>query len=168
VGVAAAFTRRVGLDSLVQHRVVAVDALGLEDGSFNRAMMVHVGMNIPDKGAVFAEVRRALRPGGLFGLFEQMRTGEGALPYPLPWAEDESSSVLVEPSTYVQLLEPAGFVVEETADRTPSLARAGPAAAGLLGPAAVSGPGFAERMSNNVAATRAGLLAPVLVLARAR
>jgi hypothetical protein len=32
---------------------------------------------------------------------------------------------------------------------------------------AVFGPRFGERIGNNIAATRAGLLAPVLILARA-
>ena len=45
-------------------------------------------MNLPDKPAVFAEVRRVLAEGGLFGLFEQVRTGPGTLTYPLPWAQD--------------------------------------------------------------------------------
>ena len=47
--------------------------------TFDAAIMVHVGMNIPDKAAVFTDVRRALRDGGTFAVFEQMRVGDGDL-----------------------------------------------------------------------------------------
>ncbi len=47
------------------------------DGSFARAMLNHVGMNIADKACVFAEVRRVLQLGGLFTVYDQMRTGDG-------------------------------------------------------------------------------------------
>jgi MPBQ/MSBQ methyltransferase len=169
VRAATALTERVGLGTLVHHEVLSADALGFEDGSFDRALMIHVGMNLPDKGAVFAEVRRVLRPGGLFGLFEQMRTGEGALPYPMPWARDASSSFVSDPATYVELLEAAGFDVVLREDRTGTVTGAAAGRRpGSLGPAAVFGPGFTERFDHLAAATRAGLLAPVLLLARAR
>ena len=82
--------------------------------------MVHVGMNIPDKQAVFAEVHRVLAPGGRFAIYEQMRTADGDLPYPLPWAEDERSSFVETPEDYTRHLEAAGFTVEEVEDRTAS------------------------------------------------
>ena len=112
-----ALTERVGLAATVQHHLGSGDALDFADGSFDRAMLVHVGINIPDKGAVFAEVRRVLQPGGLFGLYEQVRVGEGEPTYPLPWAEDERSSFVESLQTYGQLLERAGFTVESTENR---------------------------------------------------
>ena len=39
--------------------------------------MLHVGMNIADKKAVFAEVRRVLKPGGVFGIYDAMRESSG-------------------------------------------------------------------------------------------
>ena len=92
VEAARILTDRVGLTRLVEHQVSSGESLAFRDASFDRAMMIHVGMNIPDKAAVFAEVRRVLRPGGVFGLYEQMRTADGELPYPLPWSEDERCS----------------------------------------------------------------------------
>lgn len=129
-------------------------------------MMVHVGMNIEDKAAVFTEVRRVLRRGGLFGLFEQMQTSTHRPTYPLPWADDERSSFVAAPQTYARDLEAAGFTIERTENRIAAIsAPAGPPP--RLGPAAVFGSGFAERMANNVASTAAGLLSPVLIVARA-
>jgi hypothetical protein len=49
---------------------------------------------------VFAEVHRLLEPGGVFGLYEQMRIGPGDLTYPLPWAVDERSSFVASPEEY--------------------------------------------------------------------
>lgn len=159
-------TDQVHLTGSVEFRVSAGERLDFADGSFDRAMMVHVGMNIADKPAVFAEVRRVLRPGGLFGLFEQMQTGDGRPTYPLPWAEDERSSFIGTPDTYASALQTAGFTVERTEDRRPALSSS-PGPPPRPGPAAVFGPGFAERMANNVAGTAAGLFSPVLMVARA-
>lgn len=167
IAVARRLTARVGLSALVEHSVSSGAALELDDGSFDAAMMIHVGMNIPDKAAVFAEVRRVLRSGATFGLFEQMKTGPGTAAYPLPWAEDERSSFVASPESYAADLEAAGFVVEHTENRAAAMATAGPTTQGLS-PAAVFGPRFAERLHNNLDAVRAGVIQPVLMVARAR
>jgi MPBQ/MSBQ methyltransferase len=165
IRVARFFTERLGLNGLVEHRVAAGDRIDVADASFDRAMIVHVGMNIPDKAAVFAEVRRALRPGGTFALFEQMKRSDDPPNYPLPWAEDERSSFVAAPEEYVRLLEAAGFTVTRNEDRTAATAGPGGGSRPALSPAAVFGPDFVERIQNNIAATRAGILAPVLMLA---
>ncbi|SDT32253.1 Methyltransferase domain-containing protein [Friedmanniella luteola] len=169
VQAARALTDRVGLGDRVEHRLGSAEQLDLETGRFSAAMMIHVGMNLPDKPAVFAEVRRVLADGGVFGLFEQVRTGPGALTYPLPWAEAEGSSFLVDLDTLTGALRSAGFEVEEVEDRSAAVPEIAARTPGPppLSPAAVFGPGFVERLRNDVAAIRAGSLAPVVVLARA-
>lgn len=169
VEAAQALTARVGLADRVEHLLGSADRLDFEAGRFRRAMMLHVGMNLPDLAAVFGEVRRVLADGGLFGLFEQVRTGPGELTYPLPWAAEESSSFLVDLPTMTRALTAAGFVVEEVEDRTAAVPEVATPAPGPppLSPATVFGPGFAERLRNDRDAIRAGLLAPVVVLARA-
>lgn len=165
VDTATELTRLVGLSEKASFTSTPAEALPFEDHSFDTAMMIHVGMNVPGKQALFAEVHRVLRPGGRFALFEQMRAGDGDLPYPMPWAEDERSSFVETPEAYVAHLEAVGFSVERREDRTASTA--GPPAAGRLSPVAVFGPAFAERIGNNIAATRAGLLVALLLVARA-
>ena len=172
VATATSLTARVGLTDLVDFRVASGDDLGVDDASFDAAMMVHVGMNIPDKAAVFTDVRRALRDGGTFAVFEQMRVGDGDLPYPLPWAVDARSSFVASPDEYARDLESAGFSVIATEDRTAQTAGppGGPApqdGSPRLSPMAVFGPEFGRRIGNNIAATSAGLLGTVLILARA-
>ncbi len=64
---------------------------------------------------------------------------------------------------YAELLQAAGFRIESDEDRTAAVA--GPPAPGSLTPGALFGPGFAERIGNNIAATMNGILAPVLIVA---
>jgi MPBQ/MSBQ methyltransferase len=165
VETATTLTDRVGLSDRARFVTTPGESLPLGDGSFDAAVMVHVGMNIPDKQAVFAEVRRVLTPGGRFAVYEQMRTGDGELPYPLPWAEDERSSFVETINDYARQLEAAGFTVEETEDRT--ISTSGPPPAGPVTNAVIFGPRFMERIGNNVAATKAGLLGAVLIVASA-
>ena len=169
VRAARVLTSRVGLTDRVEHRLGPADRVDLETGRFTRAMMLHVGMNLPDKVAVFTEVRRLLAAGGVFGLYEQVRTGPGALTYPLPWAEDEASSFLDDLDGLTGALRTTGFAVEEVEDRSTAVPEAAPTAPGPppLSPATVFGPGFVERLRNDRAALQAGLLAPVVVVARA-
>ena len=159
-------TEQVGLAGLVDLRVASGDRIDLNDASLDRAMIIHVGMNIPDKPAVSAEVRRVLKPGAIFGVYEQMQVGDGEPTYPLPWAEDERSSFVETAAAYALALQSAGFVVEHTEDRRAATAGP-PGPEPRLSPAAVFGPSFAERIANNIAATRAGILVPTVMIARA-
>ena len=158
-------TERVGLGDQVAYAVTPAETLPFDDDSFEAAMMVHVGMNVPDKRALFAEVGRVLAPGGLFAAYEQVRRADGDLPFPMPWAEDERSSFVESVEEYVEHLRAAGFEVLEVEDRTASTLGGPPP--GSLSPAAVFGEVFVDRLRRNVAATRDGLLGAALILARA-
>jgi SAM-dependent methyltransferase len=167
VALARSLTERLRLADRVTFDVGSATEMPYADASFDRAMLNHTGMNIADKAQVFAEVRRVLRPGGLFAVYEQMRVGEGDLAYPMPWADDERSSFVVERTRYAELLGEAGFRVEHDEDRTAANAAGGPPAPGTLTPATLFGPSFGERMGNNIAAAMTGTLAAVLMVARA-
>jgi len=164
VDTARALTQLVGLADRVSFEMASGTSLPFRDASFDAAMMIHVGMNLDDKRTVFTEVRRVLRPGGRFVVFDQMRVGPGDLPYPLPWATDERSSFVEAPSDYANHLTAAGFTVEATEDRTPVGPPVGP---GALGPQVVFGQEFVRRIGNNMQATDDGMLAAVLMVARA-
>jgi MPBQ/MSBQ methyltransferase len=164
VETATTLTQHVGLQDRATFLTTPGESLPFDDGSFDAAVMVHVGMNIPDKPAVFAEVHRVLRPGGRFAVYEQMRAGTGDLPYPLPWADDERSSFVETVDGYDAHLEAAGFTVEDTEDRSTTLLV--PPSQGPITAAVIFGPPFVQRIGNNVAATKAGLLGAWVVLAR--
>ncbi len=164
VDTAKQLTSRVGLAGQASFDVTSGDSLPFPDASFDVAMMIHVGMNLPDKQAVFSEVRRVLAVGGLFAVYDQMRVGDGELPWPLPWADDEHSSFVERQQEYADHLVASGFTVEAVEDRTDAVA--GPPPPGPSN-AVILGEDFGRRIGNNVAATKAGTLAAVLVLARA-
>lgn len=165
VDTATDLTARVGLAERARFVTTPGDSLPFDDGSFDAAVMVHVGMNIPEKEPVFAEVYRVLAPGARFAVYEQMTTRAGDLPYPLPWAQDPGASFVETIDDYRGHLETVGFRVEEVDDRTESVLGGRPA--GPVSPTDVFGPTFAEGVGNYVSAARSGLLRAMLVLASA-
>jgi ubiquinone/menaquinone biosynthesis C-methylase UbiE len=165
VDLARKLTDRVGLADQVTFDVGSATEMPYDDDAFTHAMLIHVGMNIERKGDVFAEVRRVLGPEGRFAVYEQMCVGDADLTYPMPWAEEKSSSFVERRERYRELLEATGFTIESDEDRTAAVA--GPPEPGALTPAALFGSGFAERIGNNITATVAGALAPILIVARA-
>lgn len=127
--------------------------------------------------AFFAEARRVLRPGGVFAVYEVMRTGEGELVFPVPWAMDATTSFLATPEEYREAAEAAGFAVTgERARRAFALdffgrmmARAreadGPPPLGIH---LLMGESAPQKIANMVANIEAGHIAPVELILRAR
>lgn len=109
VDVARALSARVDLAALNDFRVGSVLAPPVEDGAFDLAVTVHVGMNIADKPALFAAAARALRPGGRYALFDIMRRGDGAIDFPVPWASTPEMSFVAPPQTYRAAAAAAGL-----------------------------------------------------------
>jgi ubiquinone/menaquinone biosynthesis C-methylase UbiE len=111
VRTAAALARRVGLADRVAYRHASALALPFANGTFDGAYTMHVGMNIADKPALFAETRRVLKPGGAFAIYDIMRTGPGELGFPLHWATTATTSFVASPAAYRDALEAAGFAI---------------------------------------------------------
>ncbi|WP_225773046.1 cyclopropane-fatty-acyl-phospholipid synthase family protein [Inquilinus sp. Marseille-Q2685] len=175
VEAAEALTRRCGLAGLVSFRQGSALAMPFLDGGFDAATLIHVGMNIADKAALFAEMKRVLKPGGRFGVYDVMRIGEGELPYPMPWAATPETSFVEPPETYRRLLGQAGFAIEAEHDRRDLALRLGremrerAAVRGPspLGPHLLMGPTAPQRVGNVTAAIERGLVAPIEIIARA-
>lgn len=182
VAVAQELTAWVGASAQAQFRVASADSLSGSDrdGPFDVATLLHVGMNIADKAAAFAAVADALRPGGRFGIYDNLRAGAGDLDFPVPWASDAASSHVVDASAYTTALELAGFEVESVTDRSDE-ARAffaklrerskqaqpspGPPPLGLH---LLMGPDAGLKTANLFAAITGGVVAPTEIIARKR
>ncbi|MBE2258673.1 MAG: class I SAM-dependent methyltransferase [Rhodobacteraceae bacterium] len=104
--------RLTGLDQRIAvHRGSALD-LPFADDSFDVVWMQNVGMNIADKGTLYGEIHRVLKPGGRYA-FQEMIAGETAtLHFPLPWASDPADSFLVSAEATCAALGESGFVAE--------------------------------------------------------
>ena len=156
VAVARSLSRRLSMEGKVRFQQGSATAMPFPDTSFDAATLIHVGMNIADKRMVFREVRRVLVPGGIFGIYDQMREAPGNLTYPLPWATTRAASFVDEPETYKRLLTEAGFeIIWERRCREDALAafqrqplpQPG-AALPPLGLHVTMGPGIIERGAN--------------------
>ena len=175
VDVAIALSRRCGLSDVVRFRQASAVSLPFDDASFDCATLLHVGMNIDDKATLFAEARRVLKPGGLFAVYDVMRTGEGDLPYPMPWAMSAETSFVETPEHYLASLRAAKFEIVAEHDRR-DLAmrvakdardRAAAATTPPVGLPIILGPTAPSRFANLAASMQQGLVAPTAIIARA-
>ena len=101
----------VGLGARIDLTVGDATALDFPDASFDRAFIIHVGMNIADKALLAVELYRVLRSGGRAGIYDIMRITAGELQYPVPWAGSAEGSALAGPHEYKAALEAVGFTL---------------------------------------------------------
>ncbi len=114
--VANELSRWTGLADRTRFQVGDATATGLGDRAVDAAMTVHVAMNIPDKASLYAEAFRVLRPGGRFVVYDVLQGEGGDVRYPVPWAQDSSTSFLATPDEVRTLLRRAGFEVISEVD----------------------------------------------------
>jgi len=175
VEVADMLTRRCHLAGRVSFLQANALAMPFGAGRFDGAVMLHVGMNIADKLALFKEVRRVLKPGARFGVYDIMHMAKGSLPYPMPWAMTSDTSFVEAPDHYRQALAKAGFTIElerSLRDLALKLSREmrekatvdGPSP---LGPQVLLGVSAPQRLANVMSALAEGLIAPIEMIARA-
>ena len=163
-----AMTDRIELD--------VADALDMPHGdeTFDLAVVLHVGMNIEDKNALFAEIARVLKPGGRLALYDVMRTGDGEPDYPLPWASDAATSFIASPEAYERSMRAAGLSIATTAYRV-DFAKAffakvlaaarSPDGPPPLGLRLLMGDTIGAKIGHYAAAVERGVLAPVEMIA---
>jgi SAM-dependent methyltransferase len=176
VEVARSLARRVGLADAVDYRQSSALSLPFAPASFDGAYMLHVGMNIEDKAALFGEVRRVLKPGGIFGIYDIMRERDGDLAFPVPWATTADTSFVAPLATYRHLLEGAGFAIVNERRRRDFAAdllrqlRAGsqqPGGPPPLGSHPLMGAASAQKVASMIDNLERGLIAPAEIVCRA-
>ena len=176
VRAAEALAQRVGLADRVSYRQGSALDLPFAPATFDGAYMLHVGMNIQDKARLFAEVRRVLRPGGFFGVYDVMREGGGDLGFPVPWASSPATSFVESAAAYRRLLEDAGFAVRKERGRrgfaidffrnmrAQAAQRGGPPPLGLH---ILMGATAPQKVANMIGNLERGLIAPTEIVGRA-
>jgi ubiquinone/menaquinone biosynthesis C-methylase UbiE len=175
VEVATSLTRLVKLEQSAEFRVASATQVPFEREMFDRAYMIHVGMNIAGKAGVFRELRRVLKPGGLFMVFDIMRTAAGPIRYPVPWALSDETSFVAEVKDYRGALQGAGFrVVHERGRRAfaiaateRAVARTAQGPSSALGLHLLMGDKAPTMAKNILTMMQEGVLEPVELCARA-
>jgi ubiquinone/menaquinone biosynthesis C-methylase UbiE len=173
--VAAGLTRRLKLESAVDFRHASALQMPFEPGTFDRAIMIHVGMNIADKDALFREMRRVLKSGALFAVFDLVRTAQDSLSYPLPWAASEDTSFVSDAPQYRDALQRAGFILERERGRRDfsiefterMIARMSQGGPPVLGLHLLMGEKTPAMIKNVLAMMKQGILEPTEMIARA-
>jgi len=175
VDVARTLTEWTSLDHLVGFEVASAVDMPFDAESFDGATQLHVGMNIPDKAALFAEIHRVLRPGARFALYDIMTMSAGDITFPVPWAGDASASFVADVASYREHLAAAGFEVLVERNRGPFAAEFfatmrqrtvnedGPPPLGLH---VMMGPDAATKIGNMTTAISTGIVAPVELICR--
>jgi ubiquinone/menaquinone biosynthesis C-methylase UbiE len=168
VAVAQSLTKRVGLDKEASFRLGSAATLPFDDGSFDGAYMIHVGMNITDKKSLFADVRRVLKPGGIFAIFDVMRVSDGEFLYPVPWSSEASTNQIASPDAYRAALAAAGFTITQERNRLAfaQQQRAAQAQQPGAGPPVFMGSGAPQKVANMTELMKRGVMAPIEIVAR--
>jgi len=165
----------LALDDRISLHQGSALSLPFADRTFDRAYMLHVGMNIEDKVKLCSEVSRVLRSNSLFGIYDVMRIGDGELTYPVPWATSVTGSFVAEPAQYRAALEAAGFAIVAERNRrefaltffdrqrATATQDGGPPPLGLhilMGPTALT------KLQNMIGNISSGHIAPIELIAR--
>ena len=109
--VARHLTGRVGFGDKLRFEHGDALAMPFGEASFDGAYSINVSMNIADKGALYREIRRVLKPGAWL-LLSEIAKGPGAeIDYPTPWAASAAASFLASPEETRRGLEAAGFEI---------------------------------------------------------
>jgi SAM-dependent methyltransferase len=116
VDVGHLLNERTGFDERVDLRVGDITALDLADASVDHVWTQHVAMNIADRPGLYRELRRVVKPGGRFAIFDVIDGGGGELLLPVPWATEPQHSHLVTRDELHTLVTDAGFRIDVDED----------------------------------------------------
>ncbi len=169
VQTAESLARRVHLEDRAKfHRGSALE-MPFPDSTFDRAYMIHVGMNIEEKARLFREVARVLKSGGRFGVFDIMRKRDGEFAFPVPWANTPSTSYGASTNDYRLAMQAIGLRIVHERERAQfaleftrkMMERAASAASPVHGVQLLMGEETPLMIKNVTAAIAAGVLEPV-------
>jgi ubiquinone/menaquinone biosynthesis C-methylase UbiE len=168
VDAARYLTERTGQSGQVSFETASALELPFDAGRFDVALLQHVAMNISDRTRLYREIRRVLKSGGMFAIFDVV-LNDGEPHYPVPWARTSATSFLLAAAATREAIEPAGFRTLAWHDDTEvakawiaQLRASGPPPSPNLG--VVMGPDFAQLLANlgrNLMEGRLGILTAV-------
>ncbi len=177
IEVARRLTELTGLDGKIVFECASALDMPFEDGAFDAAITLHVAMNIRERAALYGEIARVMKPGATLCVYDVMKTGEGDIAFPVPWAETPATSHLTTAEEMRGFLDAAGFDLREVENRRDFAraffqdAAAAAAASGgppPLGTHLILGANAPEKFRNMQNNIEAGHIAPVQMIATRR
>lgn len=111
-------TDLLGLSHLLQFQQGDALNLPFQADSFDAVWTEHVAMNIADKGRLYSEMFRVLKPGGTLAIYDVLRGPTAPVHFPVPWARTSETSFLASPEELRTELAEAGFQINVWDDTT--------------------------------------------------
>ncbi|MGZ9097075.1 MAG: SAM-dependent methyltransferase [Micavibrio sp.] len=116
--VAEMLSEKAGLSERVSFHTGTAVSMPFASQAFDAAYSIHTAMNIEDKLELYKEVRRVLKPGALFGLYDVLAGERPDDPdFPLPWSDTPATSFLLTIHDLRMLLEMTGFEILSAEER---------------------------------------------------
>jgi SAM-dependent methyltransferase len=166
VEAAIELTDLVGMSELVDFKVGSATDLPFMDDAFDAVTMLHVGMNIADKGQMMRELARVCRPQGTVLIYDVTITKEGNLTYPMPWSSTPQFSFPESVESYEIAAQNAGLSHIGNSDHHDLALRffnEPPATATPVTLGHLMGPRMMEMKDNAADAVNRGLISPVMM-----
>ena len=166
VEAAVEITEMVGMTEQVSFQVGSATSIPFDDDTFDASTVLHVGMNIPDKGLLFSEMARVTKPDGSIVVYDVMRTGEDDLVFPMPWSSTSEYSFVDTVDAYVKAAENAGLellTVDDHAEMALSFFSNPPSDPPPVNLGHLMGTGMPEMVANAGNAIKSGTISPVLL-----
>ena len=166
VEAAIEISEMVGMTEQVSFRVGSATSIPFNDDTFDASTMLHVGMNISDKGLLFSEMVRVTKPDGSIVVYDVMRTGEDDLTFPMPWSSTSEYSFVDTVDAYVKAAENAGLellTVEDHAEMAVSFFNNPPSDPPPVNLGHLMGTGMPEMFANARDAINSGTISPILL-----
>ena len=186
VEVATRLTARSGLSSTVRFTVGNALDLPFPDAAFDHVLTQHVAMNIADRGRLYAELARVVKPGGRLAIHDVV-AGDGEPPvFPVPWADTPDMSFLLTAGQTRAAITAAGFEELWFRDQTtvtmgwfeaiagaespaggspPAIGRPAGEMPPAIGLPVVMGPGFPSMLGNLADNVRHGRVGVIMLVA---
>ncbi|MED5553296.1 MAG: methyltransferase domain-containing protein [Actinomycetota bacterium] len=156
----------VGMGAQVDFKVGSATDLPFLDDSFDAVTMLHVGMNIEDKVQMMSELGRVCRSKGVVVVYDVTLTGEGDLPYPMPWSTTPEFSFPESAGAYELAGTEAGLEHVHSSnhyDLALKFFNEPPSTPPPVSLGHLMGPRMMEMRNNAADAINQGLMSPVLM-----
>ncbi len=111
-------TRRTGLEANAKFEVADAIDMPFENETFDLAWTQHVAMNIEERSALYAEIRRVLKPDGRLAIFDIVKGKNDEIVFPMPWAATKATSFLLGFEEMQKVLLEAHFEIIHWKDET--------------------------------------------------